>query len=149
MLAFLSVPPLKIQETVPTPQKLSKSTPAFRRKTQRIDLVNLGGCGGVRIWRLRYRVEPLMELLPEILWTNLRNVQKSMGHKVPWRIGMLTCHPVVSRLIFAVERSSFISWNFATTYFTAFIVHVQTSSATTCGSQISQIKNATSLKAVS
>ena len=36
-------------------------------------------------------------------------VQKSMGHKVPWKIVMLICHPVTSQRSFPAERSNFIS----------------------------------------
>ena len=36
--------------------------------------------------------------------------QKSMGHKCPWKIGMLICHPVTSRPPHVpAERVSFVT----------------------------------------
>ena len=50
-------------------------------------------------------------------------VQKYMGHKVPWKIGMLICHPVTSRpLIFPQEEAVLSPCNFAITYLTACVV---------------------------
>ena len=51
-------------------------------------------------------------------------IQKSMGHKVPWNIGMRICHPVTSRpLIFLQKEAVLSSCSFATTHLIAFIWH--------------------------
>ena len=47
-----------------------------------------------------------------------------MGHKVPWEIGILICHPVTSRsLIFLQKGAVSSTCNFATTHLTACILN--------------------------
>ena len=49
-------------------------------------------------------------------------VQKSMGHKVAWKTGMLVCHPVTSRPLMFPQKEAVLSpCNFAITYLTAFL----------------------------
>ena len=35
--------------------------------------------------------------------------QKSMGHKVPWKIGMLICHPVTARPLIFLQKEAILS----------------------------------------
>ena len=52
-----------------------------------------------------------------------RGIQKSMGHKVPWKIGMLICHPAASRpLILTQKEAASSPCNFAITLLTACIL---------------------------
>ena len=51
-------------------------------------------------------------------------VQKSMGRRVPWKIGVLICHPVTSRSpIFPQKEALLTPCNFATTHLTASILN--------------------------
>ena len=47
-----------------------------------------------------------------------------MGHKVPWKTGVLICHPVTSRLIFPQKEAVLSPCNFATTHLTASILNL-------------------------
>ena len=45
-----------------------------------------------------------------------------MGHKVPWKIGMLICHAVTSRPLILLQKEAYVSpCKFATTHLTASI----------------------------
>ena len=53
-----------------------------------------------------------------------RGVQKSMGNKVPWKIGMPTCLPVTSQPLISLQKEAVLSpCNFATTHLTACILN--------------------------
>ena len=50
---------------------------------------------------------------------------KSMGNKVPWKTGVMICHPVTSRpLIFPWKEAVLSPCNFATTHLTASILNL-------------------------
>ena len=57
---------------------------------------------------------------------NAEGVQKSKGHKVPWKIGMLVYQTVTLRPLVLLQKEAVLSpRNFATTHLTAFTLHVQ------------------------
>ena len=57
-------------------------------------------------------------------FTKCGGIQKSMGHKVPWKTGMLICHPVTSRPRAFLQKKSVLSHcNFATTHLAACILN--------------------------
>ena len=62
------------------------------------------------------------KLAPENV-RKLRGVQKSIGNKVPWKIGMLIYLPVTSRPLISLQKEAILSpCNFATTHLTACIL---------------------------
>ena len=63
----------------------------------------------------------ILKLFPHKLFS--RNAE--VGRKVPWKIGMLICHPVTFRpLIFLQKETVSYSCSFATTHLRAFILHL-------------------------
>ena len=64
------------------------------------------------------------ELIPQTFLRKRGGVQKSMGNKVPWKIGVLIYLPVTSRPLISLQKEACSSpRNFATTLLTACILN--------------------------
>ena len=87
-------------------------------------LQNLGLLKYASRFRTTDRQNYTKELGREPIIRKRGGVQKSMGHKVPWKIGMLICHPVTSRpLIFPQKEAVLSACNFATTHLIACMLN--------------------------
>ena len=76
-----------------------------------------------RIFMEASLVFPRLLLRICVNFSGTRRVQKSMGHKCTWKIGMLICHPVTSRPLIFLQKEAILSpCNFATTHLTACIL---------------------------